>query len=395
RHPKLETLAMFGGRSGPGGDAISIEYTGTDPAVLKAAAEATKLALSDYPVISGLEDTMAYDKGELRLTLTPKGEALGLSTEQIGRSLRNRLSGVEAAEFLFNTRTATVEVSLPEEELTADYLQRAQIPLPHGGYATLAELVEVETSIGFAAIIREDGLPVITISGDVAEDDAAAADEATTALTEVIVPDILSRFDVQAEITGLAEQEREFLSDAQLGLYAVIIGIYLVLAWIFASWTRPFVIILAIPFGLVGTVWGHHWFGVPLSMFTVVGLIGMAGIIVNDSIVLVTTVDEYARRRALIPALIDGVTDRLRPVLLTTLTTVAGLTPLLYETSRQAQFLKPTVITLAFGLTFGLVMVLAVTPAFVAVQHDAARALRSLRWGIMRTTQRRRGLGAS
>ena len=388
RLPQLETMAMYGGRSGPGGDAIDVKFVSLDVSELKAAAEATKLAMSQFPGVSALEDTLAYDKLELLLTLTPRGEALGLSTDQIGRELRNRLSGIEAAEFLVGPRTTTVEVGLPDAELTADYLERAQIRTPSGGYASLSEVVAVETRLGFSTVRREDGQPIIKVTGEISEDNPADAERAETALVDEVVPDILSRFDVQAEIGGLKEQENEFLSDAMIGFIGTIIGIYLVLAWIFASWTRPLVIILAIPFGLVGAVWGHHWFGVPLSMFSVVGLIGMAGIIVNDSIVLITTIDEYAKRRALVPALVDAVTDRLRPVLLTTLTTVAGLTPLLYETSRQAQFLKPTVITLAFGLSFGLILVLAVTPAFVIIQRDVAMALRSAKRAAKRPFRR-------
>ncbi|MGB1212099.1 MAG: efflux RND transporter permease subunit [Pikeienuella sp.] len=393
RLPKLETLAMFGGRSGPGGDAIDVKLIGTDPQELKDAAEAMKLALSAFPVVSALEDTLAYDKAELVLTLTPRGEALGLSPDGIGRELRDRLSGIEAAEFLVNSRAATVEVSLPEADLTADYVARARIRTPEGGFVALSEVVEVSGRFGFAAVRREDGFPVVRVSGDVAEDDPVAADNVSTALADVIIPDILGRFDVQAEISGLAEQERDFLNDAMIGFMLCVLGIYLSLAWVFASWLRPLVVILVIPFGAVGAIWGHFWFGIPLSMFSIVGLIGMAGIIVNDSIVLVTTIDEYAERRGLLPALIDGVVDRLRPVLLTTLTTVAGLTPLLYETSRQAQFLKPTVITLAFGLAFGMMLVLLVTPAMVAVQHDIGRAMRSARRGFGQVRRRRKGLG--
>jgi hypothetical protein len=134
-----------------------------------------------------------------------------------------------------------------------------------------------------------------------------------------------------------------------------------------------------IPFGLIGTIYGHAQWDVPLSLFTVVGLIGMTGIIINDSIVLVTTIDEYAEERGLIPAIIDCTADRLRPVLLTTLTTVLGLAPLLFESSQQAQFLKPTVITLVYGLGFGMVIVLLVVPAILAMQQDFSKQLTGLR----------------
>ena len=148
-----------------------------------------------------------------------------------------------------------------------------------------------------------------------------------------------------------------------------LVGIYLVLTWVFASWTRPVVVMAVIPFGLVGTIYGHYIWDVPLSLFTVVGLLGMTGIIINDSIVLITSIDEYAKERGLIPSVIEGTVDRLRPVMLTTLTTVLGLAPLLYERSSQAQFLKPTVITLVYGLGFGMLLVLLVVPALIAAQH--------------------------
>ena len=161
-----------------------------------------------------------------------------------------------------------------------------------------------------------------------------------TALRTQILPDVARRFDIAWTLAGLAKQERDFLSDASLGLILCLLGIYLVLAWIFGSWSRPLTIMLVIPFGLIGAIWGHWAHGLPMSVFSVVGLIGMDGIIINDSIVLVKTIDERLVRQDIINAVVDGTADRLRAVLLTTLTTVGGLTPLLFEQSRQALFLK-------------------------------------------------------
>jgi predicted RND superfamily exporter protein len=159
----------------------------------------------------------------------------------------------------------------------------------------------------------------------------------------------------------------------------------MVLAWVFASWARPVVVMAVIPFGLIGAIYGHDLWGVPLSMFSIVGMIGMTGIIINDSIVLVSTIDEYSEKRGLYPAIIDAVADRLRPVFLTTATTVMGLAPLLYERSSQAEFLRPTVITLVYGLGFGLVLVLVLVPAILAVQADIGRQFRALRRGLRST----------
>ncbi|TVQ53260.1 MAG: efflux RND transporter permease subunit [Rhodobacteraceae bacterium] len=373
-HPRLETLSLRGERSGPAGDAISVAFTGTEVRALKAAAEDLKTALAPLAAVTGLEDTLAFDKEELILSLTPRGEALGFTTASLGRELRDRLSGIEAAEFPWGTRAATVEVRLPEDDLGPDYLDRALVRTPEGRWVALSEVVTVERTLGFASIRREDGFPVVTVTGEIAEDDAGAAAEVRRLMETEILPEIAARHAVAYRLTGLAEQERDFLSDAALGFTLCLIGIYVALAWVFGSWSRPLVVLLVVPFGLIGVLWGHHWMGAALSMFSVVGMLGMTGIIINDAIVLVTTVDDYAARRALIPALIDAAADRLRAVFLTTATTVAGLTPLLFETSTQAQFLKPTVITLAFGLGFGMVLVLIVTPAALAIQHDMARA---------------------
>jgi multidrug efflux pump subunit AcrB len=179
----------------------------------------------------------------------------------------------------------------------------------------LADIVTVTARQGFSTIDRENGVRLISVTGDLSEDDPVRAEEVMETLREVILPQVETDFGVVTQLSGLAEQERDFLNDAMTGFLLCILGIYLVLAWIFASWTRPIVVMAIIPFGLVGTIYGHLVWDVPLSMFTVVGLIGMTGIIINDSIVLVTTIDEKAETRGLIPAIIDGVCDRLRPVL--------------------------------------------------------------------------------
>ena len=377
--PLTEEVSFRGWRAGPGGDSISVQFYGANSETLKAAAEALKTALSPFPEVSGLQDTLPYDKDEVILQLTPQGEALGFDIDALGRTLRNRFSGIEAATFPVGPRTGAIRVELPEGELTADFLDRTLMPAPTGGFVPLADIVRTEVRSGFRTILRENGLRVVTVSGDLSEDDPQRATEIMERLREVIVPQIEAEQQVAAQIGGLAEQESDFLSDALLGLILCLTGIYLVLSWIFASWTRPAVIMAIIPFGLIGTIYGHAQWDVPLSMFTVVGLIGMVGIIINDSIVLITTVDEYEQDRALVPAIIDATCDRLRPVFLTTMTTVLGLAPLLYESSSQAQFLRPTVITLCYGLGFGMVLVLLLVPALLSIGHDVQRQMISLR----------------
>ncbi len=381
-HPLLETLSFRGWRSGPGGDALDVQFYGADAQTLKAASEDLKTALARFPQVSAVEDDLSYDKEELILELTPQGQALGFTIDGLGSVLRNRLNGVEAATYPLGSRSAAIRVELPQQELTSDFLERMQLRAPNGIYVPIADIVSVERRSGFSTVRRENGIRLISVTGDIAEDNPEDAVAVSEALENDILPRIASERQVDWRLSGLAEQENEFLNDARTGLILCLVGIYLTLTWVFASWTRPIVVMAVIPFGLVGAIWGHYMWDISMSLFTVVGLLGMIGIIINDSIVLITTIDEYAKDRGLIPSVIDAAADRLRPVMLTTLTTVLGLGPLLYERSSQAEFLKPTVVTLVFGLGFGMALVLIIVPSLIAIQNDFKRFRVSLMTGL-------------
>ncbi|HBZ43584.1 MAG TPA: acriflavine resistance protein B, partial [Maritimibacter sp.] len=378
-HPLLEEFTFRGGRFGPGGDAIDVELLGADSATLKAAAEALKTALGEYSEVSALEDSLAYDKEELVLELTPQGKALGFSIDDIGSILRGRLSGIEAATYPDGMRSASIRVELPEDELTLAFLERSQLRTSQGFYVNLADIVSITSQTGFSTVNRENGLRVVSVTGDLDETNGDRAAEIQLVLETTILPQVAEDYGIDFRLSGLAEQESRFLGDALVGFILCLVGIYIVLAWIFSSWARPLVVMSIIPFGLIGAIWGHNMWGIPLSMFSIVGLIGMVGIIINDSIVLVSTVDEYAEDRGIRPAIIDAATDRLRPVFLTSATTVLGLLPLLFETSQQAQFLKPTVITLVYGLGVGFFLVLLVVPSILAMQEDLHRQTAALK----------------
>lgn len=372
--PRLETISFRGFMHGPGGDAISVRMTGAEAQRLKDAAEALKLRLSAFPEVSALEDSMSYDKDEMALRLTAQGEALGFTTEGLARELRQRLGGIEAATFAVGTRMAEIRVELPEDERRGDFLDRMMMRTSSGTWVPLGDIVTVGSDAGFSIIRRENGERMILVTGDIGADDPARAAEIARRIEVEIMPAIAADYGISFETTGLAEQERDFLGEAAIGFALAMTGIYMVLAWVFASWVRPFVVMSVIPFGLVGAVWGHNLWDLPMSMFSIVGLIGMSGIIINDSIVLISTIDEYRKDRGLRPAVIDAVCNRFRPVLLTTATTVLGLAPLLYERSSEALFLKPTVVTLAYGLGFGMVVVLLVVPAVLGIGEDIGRA---------------------
>ncbi len=375
-------LALLSFRSqgaGPGGDSLAVNFYGPDSFVLKAAAGELVAALGDYPEVTGLQDSLPMGKEDMVLKLTPLGEALGFTTEAIGAELFSRLNGITAAEFPAGTRTTEITVRLPETEQQGDFLQSTRMRTPAGEWVPLGEIVSTSSSPAFSTVNRENGRRLVTVTGSLAEDSPERAAEIGAALREEILPEIAERYTLDWELGGLSMQEDAFLDEAMMGFLLCILGIYLVLGWAFGSWFQPMIVLAVIPFGLIGTIWGHAQFGLAMSLFTIIGLIGMSGIIINDAIVLVTTVQDYARRMAIVPAAVAGAKDRLRPILLTTLTTVLGLAPLMFEESRQSLFLKPTVVTLVYGLSVGFFIVLLLVPTLLVVQADAARALRSLR----------------
>ncbi|MDH3263096.1 MAG: efflux RND transporter permease subunit, partial [Paracoccaceae bacterium] len=230
-HPMLEELSFRGFRAGPGGDSLAVQFHGASAEDLKDAAGALKAALLAFPEVSGLEDSLAYDKEELVLDLTAHGQALGFTIDGIGRVLRDRLNGIEAATYPDGPRSATIRVELPEGELTADFLDRTLLRAPSGAYVPLADIVTVERQAGFSTVRRENGLRLVSVTGEVSEDDPARAAAINQALQSTILPRIESDHGVSSRLSGLAEDESAFLSDALLGFLLCLLGIYLVLAW--------------------------------------------------------------------------------------------------------------------------------------------------------------------
>ena len=366
----LETISFRRWGSGPGGDGVSINLIGTDSFNLKKAAEELKGVLSAYPEVSALEDTQSYDKTEYIITLTDRGKKLGFTIEEVGSQLGDRLNGLEALTFLKGNKSGKIMLELSEEDLKGDFIFTSKVRSKAGHFASLSDIVDIVSRYGFSSITREDGQKLVNVTGDLSEEDPERAAFVATKIKEEILPNLESNFGIITQVSGLAEQEKRFLNEAFIALIICILGIYLTLAWVFASWTRPLIIMIIIPFGLIGALWGHYVYGISLSMFSIIGLIGMTGIIINDSIVLISTYNEYRNRMDNMTAILRATCNRLRPILLTTLTTVFGLAPLLFENSRDAQFLKPTVITLVFGLGFGMIILLILVPSLVAIQSD-------------------------
>jgi multidrug efflux pump subunit AcrB len=199
-------------------------------------------------------------------------------------------------------------------------------------------------------------------------------DEILNALERDGLADIARRHNVTASFAGKSEEQATTLGDMRAGAMVGLSAIYLILAWVFASYTRPLVVMSVIPLGFVGAALGHFTMGYDLTVLSLIALIGLSGIVVNDSIILVTSIDGRLRAgEPLMEAIAAGSQDRLRAVILTSATTIGGLTPLMFETSLQAQFLLPMAITITFGLAVATLLVLIVVPALIAIQGDFGR----------------------
>ena len=369
----LETLEILEVAGGPPGREVDIRLRGGESvAELDRAAEEVKAMLAALPGVSQVVDDLEPGKPELLVRPTAYGRSLGWTAAEIGRQLRDALEGRIALRFPRGDEEVEVVVRLDRAALRD--LDLAAFPLlgPDGSEVPLGVVARIEERPGVAIIRRVDGAREVAVTAEL--------DEATIRLDQVqeaLAPrldELAARHGLAWRFAGRAEERRNTLADMRLGALIALGLIYVVLAWVFGSFTRPFAVMAVIPFGLLGAVLGHLVMGYDLTILSLIALLGLAGVLVNDSIILVSTVDELvAEGREIFEAIVDGTVSRLRAVLLTSLTTVGGLVPLLFETSYQAQFLIPMAITLVFGLAVNTVLVLLIVPALLGIQADFGR----------------------
>jgi multidrug efflux pump subunit AcrB len=369
--PGVESLTITPRTGGPPGRELDIRLRGGDSLdALKQASLEVRDLLARLPGVAQIDDDLPYGKQEILIELTPRGRALGFTTQSVGRQLRDAFEGRIAKRFAQGDEEVDVVVTLADS--AAARLSLAAFPLrgPTGREVLLSEVAELREDRGFARIKREDGVRQVSIAAEL-DEAQIRLEQVIAMLTEGGLPAIAERHGLTYRFAGKAEEQMRTLADIRLGAVLGLTLIYIILAWVFASFTRPFAIMLIIPFGLVGAVFGHMLLGYDLSILSLITLLGLSGILVNDSIILVSAID---RRRAegmvLDDAIVDGTCGRLRAVILTSATTIGGLAPLLFETSFQAQFLIPMAITIVFGLMVTTFLVLFLVPAMLGIQAD-------------------------
>ena len=378
----LELLTFTARQSGPPGRDINIRLTGDNADALKAAALELAETLGSIPGVSETEDDMPYGREQLIYRLTPAGEALGLTTESLGQQLRAAFDGALAQLVQVGRDELEVRVMLPRSErYRLDVFERITVRLPDGRFVPLATVASWEARRGFEALRHAEGRLAVEVSAAV-DPSVSNANTVQAELERNTLPALAERYDFDFSFEGRSADQRETMADMRDGLVLGLGLIYLVLVWSFSSWTWPLVVMSAIPLGLAGAIFGHWVLGIDLTILSMFGLFGLAGIVVNNSIILVSLFKELQHKGAsLHDALVGASCGRLRAVLLTSLTTIGGLTPLLFERSLQAQFLIPMATSIAFGLGFSALLVLFFVPALLSLL-ESARAWMAMRRSV-------------
>ncbi len=374
--PGIDRIAIFEQRGGPPGRDVDLRLTGGDVATLKKASSEIVELMSAVPGLSGVADDLPYGKPELVMTLLPRGTALGFTLDEVGRQVRNAFEGAIPRRFARGDDEITVRVAMTSPRSGAAALRDFELRTPAGEFVPLAEVVSLSEKQGFSAIQRRDGATAVAITGDL-DTDVMTTENAIRMLSDGPMPEIARRYGLSWEFAGRAEESARAFEDLRIGVLIALSAIYIILAWVFSDYWRPLAVMLIIPFGIVGAVFGHWLLGYKLTMMSLIALLGLAGILVNDSIVLVSRMDErLSEGEGLREAVVGASRDRLRAVLLTSLTTIGGLVPLLFEQSVQAKFMVPMAVTIIFGLGVATMLVLFLVPAFVGIGADIRGALR-------------------
>ncbi|HUU81964.1 MAG TPA: efflux RND transporter permease subunit [Phycisphaerae bacterium] len=383
------SVEMIQKELGPTEKPLEIRLHGQDLEQLRQAADEVREKLGGYAGVEEIDDDLVPGKRELRVKLKPVARTLGLTVADLASQLREGFFGGEALRVLRGRSEVKVQVRYPRDERrTLADLDRMRIRTVLGQEIPFGEAADVELARGYSAVWRQDGKRRVRVQANV-DERRANAEQVLNDMTAHFLPALERRLrgedpasDFSYSIGGQRAQMRESMSSLIDGFAMAVVAIYAILASIMRSYIQPAIIVLTIPLGLVGAVIGHRIMGYDLTMMSVFGAVALSGVVVNDALVLIVHISRLVRSgHPVVTAIIEGGRSRFRAVVLTTLTTVAGLSPLLIERSTQARQLIPMVISLTFGLIFATVLTLLVVPALYLLVNDARRFIRWLRNG--------------
>jgi len=379
--PGSESLVFGTENIGPGGKTIEFKLLApADPESirqLEAAVERCKDWLTQYEGVIDIEDDSRPGKWEYQVKVKPKAEAMGVSLADLAGTIRASYYGEEVMRLQRGRHEVKLMVRYPREERrTLATLDDIRVTGPDGVKRPIGELADVSVQRGFSEINRLGQKRSITVTADIdIAKTSLTSSQVTSDMERRLMPELLAENpQVRVRWEGQKEQSNESLRSLGVGFAVALFAMFVLLTMEFKSYFQPFLILAAIPFGIAGAIFGHALMGMPLTLFSMFGLVALAGVVVNDSICLIDFINLRVREgHPLRAALREAGCLRFRPVMLTSITTIGGLMPLLLETSFQAQFLIPMVTSLAFGLLTTTLLVLILVPVMYSFFGESAR----------------------
>jgi multidrug efflux pump subunit AcrB len=364
--PGAERITFDSVNIGPGGKAIEFKLLAPseNQEELDDAVEKCKAKLASYAGVFDIRDDATPGKLEFQYKVKDRAIAMGITAADLAETVRNAYYGAEVQRLQRGRHEVKLMVRYPQDQRRslADF-KEIKVRGPDGIEVPITELAEIKVQRGYSEINRLNQKRSITVSADVDEAKANAA-QVIADLKATTLPELMRQYPtLSVDWEGQQQQSQESMASLGVGLVVAIIAIYILLVIEFNSYFQPLIIIMIIPFGFAGAIWGHGILGIPITLFSVFGMVALTGVVVNDSIVLVDFINSRARSGIpLREALAEAGLRRMRPVFLTSITTIAGLAPMILEKSFQAQFLIPMAASLAFGLGLTTLLVLFQVP---------------------------------
>jgi multidrug efflux pump subunit AcrB len=354
-------------------DNFKVELKAWDDETVMAAGKIFKARLQNTAGVNGIDDNLNPGQPQIKFTLNAQGRALGMDTANLSKQVLQSFGGAIVQRYQRDKDEVKVRVRYPESarQTPADIMQ-ARIRLPDGTVVPLANVATISSEYQQDEITRIDGLRAIYLSAQV-DKNVVASNELVDDFRQNLVPELSEQFpSLSVNFAGEAEQQSETTSSMSSMFVAALLVIYILIAVPLKSYIQPLLIMVAIPFGIVGAILGHWWNDLTISILSLNGILALSGVVINDSLLLVTRFNELIKEEGFTvhDAIMESCTSRLRAVLLTSVTTYAGLVPLLSETSVQAQFLIPAAASLGYGILFATVITLILIPALLLIQID-------------------------
>ncbi len=373
--PGLISLSVTGMEAGPPGAAIEIWLRGHHMDVLKKAAAEVKGKLGSYDGVYQIQDDFRPGKNELKFTLKPEARVLGLTVSDLARQVNAGYFGEEAFRLQRGRDDIRVRVRYTQEERSQlAELEQRRIRTPLGQEVPLHSVADISYGAGLSDIKRTDGMRRIAVTAEV-NTAVANTDEIVAAMEAGFFEHLKVDYPgVQVSFQGEKRKSQESLGSLWVGFLIAMLGVYSIIATIFRSYVQPAVIMVTVPFGIIGAILGHLVMGYNLSMMSMFGMVALSGVVVNDAIVLIECINGFiARGETVRDAIWKGGRRRFRAIFLTTISTCGGLTPLIMEKDIQAQFLVPMAVSLAAGVAFATLLTLVLIPCLLLILNDFRR----------------------